>query len=122
MATTSRIESIDPAMTRPGRFDYILDIPLPDAIARGQIFDLYTDNVPIEDRDKVRKTVIDSTNGLTGANIEGIVREAAMITLRKNIDSTQISSVAFNDAIINAQKERPKILQTGQRKKKLILK
>lgn len=118
MATTSRIDSIDPAMTRPGRFDYILDIPLPDPIARGQIFDLYTNKVPIEDRDKVRKTVVDSTNGLTGANIEGIVREAAMITLRKNIESSQISSSAFNDAIINVQKERPKILQSGQKKKR----
>ncbi|KAK8866928.1 hypothetical protein M9Y10_009897 [Tritrichomonas musculus] len=122
MATTSRIESIDPAMTRPGRFDYILEIPLPDPIARGKIFDLYTNNVPIEERDKARQAVINSTNGLTGANIEGIIREAAMITLRKNIDSNQIPISSFNDAIINLQRERPQNVQADKRKKRLRLK
>ena len=106
LATTSRLDAIDPALTRPGRFDYIIDLPYPDANARGQIFDLYAKDIPIEDADKVRQKVIESTAQMTGAEILGIVREAAMHTLRKNIESQVIPSSSFDDVISSMKKDK----------------
>ena len=103
IATTSRLSSIDPALTRPGRFDHIIEIPLPDSSAREQIFDLYSKDVPIQDHAATRKMVVDATYGLTGANIEGIIREAAMITIRENTDSPSITPDAFKRAIANVK-------------------
>jgi transitional endoplasmic reticulum ATPase len=104
MATTNRIEAIDPAITRPGRFDYVIDVPLPNDAARAEIFDLYARDVPIVDRLGARECVVKATKGLTGANIEGIVREAAMITLRRSLDATEIPTEAFTQAIRNQQR------------------
>lgn len=117
IATTSRIESIDPAMTRPGRFDFIINIPLPDPLARGQIFDLYAKDVPMEDKEKAKQMVVEATNGQTGANIVGIIREAAMITLRKNLESPEVLLSSFSEAILNMKKSRPKIIQTATKRK-----
>ncbi|OHS93224.1 ATPase, AAA family protein [Tritrichomonas foetus] len=103
IATTSRIDAIDPALTRPGRFDYIIEIPFPDENSRAEIFDLYTKGVPIEDIEKARKLVVDSTNGMTGANIEGIIREAAMISLREDIESKHISMDSFIKAVTSVK-------------------
>ena len=99
MATTSRIESLDPAVTRPGRFDYIIDVLPPNTEERGEIFDLYSKDVPILDKEEVRKIVVDSTKGRTGADIEGIVREAAMIALRESLESKEITKDHFIKAI-----------------------
>lgn len=99
IATTSRVSAIDPALTRPGRFDHIIEIGLPNEQARGEIFDLYSMNVPVQDRESTRKMVVDATYGLTGANIEGIIREAAMITLREDSDSAYVTTDAFKRAI-----------------------
>ena len=99
MATTSRLSALDSAITRPGRFDYIIDINLPNDEERGEMFDLFAKGVPIENIGEAKKYVVESTNGRTGADIEGIVREAAMIELRKNIDSKVITIDAFKQAL-----------------------
>lgn len=111
IATTSRITSLDPAIIRPGRFDHIIDIPLPSDKARGEIFDLYTRNVPLADKDQIRNLVVQATAGLTGANIEGIVREAAMITLRKDMQSQAVTAEAVKEAISSNVKSTPKPVQ-----------
>ena len=99
MATTSRINAIDPAVTRPGRFDYIVDILSPNDEQRSEIFDLYSTNVPIKDKDEIKKLVVEATKGRTGADIEGIVREAAMIALRESLDSKEIVKEHFEKAL-----------------------
>lgn len=99
IATTTRLNSIDSALIRPGRFDYIIEIPYPDKKSRGEIFDLYVKNVPLEDPKRSRELVVDLTQGLSGANIEGIIREAAMITLRNNIEAESIPISSFEEAL-----------------------
>jgi SpoVK/Ycf46/Vps4 family AAA+-type ATPase len=99
VATTNRPQALDPALTRPGRFDYIFDIPIPDADARGEIFDLHTKQMPLENAVRSREIVVRATENLAGAMIEGIVREAAMVAIRKDINSLVIPVEAFVEAI-----------------------
>jgi SpoVK/Ycf46/Vps4 family AAA+-type ATPase len=104
IATTNRLSVLDPAVTRPGRFDFVITIPLPDAKAREEIFDLYTRGVGIEDRERAREIVVKATEGLTGANIEGIIREAAMVALRMDMDTQEIAIDAFREALESSHK------------------
>lgn len=99
IATTTRLSAIDSALVRPGRFDYVIEVPYPDEKARGEIFDLYTRDVPLEDPERSRKLVVEFTKGLSGANIEGVIREAAMQTLRNNIESQSIPVSSFESAL-----------------------
>ena len=107
IGTTSRHGAIDSALTRPGRFDHILNVPLPDDKARGAIFDLYAKDLPLENKEMAREMVVQSTVGMSGANIEGIIREAALLTLRANVEAAQISCDSFREAIAGAQKAAP---------------
>lgn len=99
MATTSRLSALDSAITRPGRFDYIIDIGLPDEKERMEMFELFTKGIPLENTEEIAKIVVDGTKGRTGADIEGVVREAAMIELRKSMDSKIITVESFKEAL-----------------------
>jgi SpoVK/Ycf46/Vps4 family AAA+-type ATPase len=107
IATTNRPQALDPALTRPGRFDYIIEMPIPDAAARGEIFDLHTRMTPLVDRPRCREAVVRATEGRSGAVIAGIVREAAMIALRKDIGSDAVTLEAFLEAIESAAAPTP---------------
>jgi transitional endoplasmic reticulum ATPase len=126
LATTNRISAMDPAITRPGRFDFIIEVGLPDREARREIFELYTKDMALENRDEAREVVVGMREGLSGAEIEGIVREAAMIELRKNVESLVVTVDSFREAIKGYEKKgireaaKPKrVWADAKRKKKL---
>jgi transitional endoplasmic reticulum ATPase len=86
LAATNRIDIIDPALLRPGRFDLIIQIPPPDEAARLEIFKIHTS------RSHLAKNVslielAGETEGYTGAEIEAICREATMRTIRRFVNS-----------------------------------
>ncbi|MFQ5915333.1 MAG: CDC48 family AAA ATPase [Nitrospinota bacterium] len=82
LAATNRIDLVDPALLRPGRFDLLLEVPSPDEEARAEIFRIHTQGKPFaEDLDL--KEWAARTVGLTGADIESICRKASMLAIRE---------------------------------------
>jgi energy-coupling factor transporter ATP-binding protein EcfA2 len=77
MLTTNRVDVIEPALaTRPGRVDLALEIPLPDEAARRRLLRLYAQDVPLEAA--VEDDLVALTDGLTGAFIKELMRQAAL--------------------------------------------
>jgi len=122
IATTSRLDSLDPAITRPGRFDYIIDIPLPNEVSRGEIFDLYSNGVPFQDKEQAKMTILKKSSKMTGADILGVIREAAMIALRSNIDSLAIENRHIEEALthFSNEKQRPKVSLNPTKKRRYL--
>lgn len=81
MGATNRAELLDEALTRPGRFDRIVRVDLPDRDARREILELHTRNKPLaEDVDLDR--IARETFGFSGAHLESLANEAAILALR----------------------------------------
>jgi transitional endoplasmic reticulum ATPase len=86
LAATNRKDLIDSAILRPGRFDFILEFPLPDENTRRAIFEIHTGGKPlISDVDL--GVMAQKTEGLTGSDIEVICREASMIAIREFVQA-----------------------------------
>jgi transitional endoplasmic reticulum ATPase len=84
IAATNRPDLIDTSLMRPGRFDRRILVPTPDKEGRLQILKIQTKGVPI-DKDVTLEDIAEKTEGYSGADLEGLVREAAMLTLRESI-------------------------------------
>jgi transitional endoplasmic reticulum ATPase len=84
LAATNRKELIDQAILRAGRFDLILDLPIPDKKSREKIFQVHLKRKPLAD--DISPTILaEETEGLVGADIEAICREASMAAIREYI-------------------------------------
>ncbi|AEM38259.1 AAA family ATPase, CDC48 subfamily [Pyrolobus fumarii 1A] len=88
IAATNRPDILDPALLRPGRFDRLIYVPPPDKKARLEIFRIHTRKMPLADDVDLEK-LAEMTEGYTGADIEAVCREAAMIALREAIQKGQ---------------------------------
>ena len=84
IAATNRPDIIDPALLRPGRFDRLILVPAPDEKARLEIFKVHTRNVPLAEDVKLEE-LAKKTEGYTGADIAAVVREAAMLAMRRGL-------------------------------------
>ena len=82
VAATNRPEMIDPALLRSGRFERVLHVPPPDAPAREAIFEIHSSGMPLSKFSI--KDLLSSMDGFTGADIEAVCREAALIAMREN--------------------------------------
>ena len=91
LAATNRMDQIDPALLRAGRFDYLIEIPIPDEETRLKIFQVHTKDKPLEKGIDFKKFA-QETEGLTGADIELICKKAALITIRNAISKQSTSS------------------------------
>lgn len=91
IGATNRLDLIDPALLRPGRFDFLLEVPKPDQESRLQIFKIHTQGKPI-DKDVDFKILSQETEGLTGAEIEGICQKASMMAIREFVELKSNSS------------------------------
>ena len=85
IAATNRPDIIDDALLRPGRFDRILEVPPPDKDARKQIFQIHTKKKPL-DSDVNLDKLVEMTDGMTGAEIAGIVNAAAMTAIKEHVE------------------------------------
>jgi transitional endoplasmic reticulum ATPase len=115
IAATNRVDLIDPALIRPGRFDEIVEIPLPDEKSREKIFEVHAGKMPVKLSNEDIKEIIQKTDGMSGADIENICREAGMVAIRaaknknKSAKNVTIKLEDFNkalDKIKNKIKER----------------
>jgi proteasome regulatory subunit len=90
IAATNRIDMLDPALLRPGRFDKKIEIPLPDREGRRSIFAIHTHNMPM-DQDVDLDELAAITEGATGADISAIVTEAGMFAIRRRGEKVTMS-------------------------------
>ncbi len=85
MGATNRPDILDPALLRPGRFDFKVELPLPDTNARRAILEVHTRDRPLsEDIDLAG--LAERTEGLVGADLEGLCQRAAMLAIRESIE------------------------------------
>ncbi|MBR9705616.1 CDC48 family AAA ATPase [Candidatus Pacearchaeota archaeon] len=98
IGATNRPDMLDAALLRPGRFDRILLASAPTKEGRKQIFNIHTKNMPLAKNVNVEK-ILDATEGYVGADIESLVREAAMLALRADINSEKVEMKHFEGAL-----------------------
>lgn len=94
LAATNRPDMIDPALLRPGRFDKIIEIPMPDEVMRTAIFSVHTKRMPLEKTVKV-EDLSKNSEGYTGAEIENVCREAGMHAIREKRTTVSKEDFAF---------------------------
>ncbi len=96
IGATNRPNAIDAALRRPGRFDREIEIGIPDRSARKEILQIHSRNVPLG-KDVALDELANVTHGYTGADLAALVREAAMVTIRREI----LPQVLGNKAVSN---------------------
>ena len=105
IGATNRLDIVDDALLRPGRFDRIIEVPKPDAKGREQIFKIHTKKKPLADNVDITK-IVELTNGFSGADISAVANRAAISALKRyvggksqNVKDIQISQQDILDAI-----------------------
>ncbi len=98
IAATNRPDMVDGAVIRPGRFDRLIYVPEPDDKSRLQIFKLYTKGMPINPDVDLNQLAM-MTKYYSGADIESLCREAAMHSLRRDVNAREVTMKDFQDAM-----------------------
>jgi transitional endoplasmic reticulum ATPase len=102
IGATNRPDIIDEALLRPGRFDRILEAPVPDKEARKQIFEIHTRKKPLGSNVNIDK-LVQMTEGMTGADIAATVNAAAMTAIKEHVrqksNKLEISMGHFETAL-----------------------
>ncbi|KAB2939866.1 MAG: CDC48 family AAA ATPase [Hyphomicrobium sp.] len=84
LAATNRLDRLDPAVLRPGRLEFHVELPAPDAAARRAILKVQTRRMPLA-KDIDIQALVKSTEGLVGADLEGLCRQAALFAIREMV-------------------------------------
>lgn len=82
LAATNRVDLVDPALLRPGRFDFLLELPMPDRLARQTILQIQTRGKPLAADVSLSNTAA-ATEGMSGADLAAICRRASMLAIRE---------------------------------------
>jgi len=98
LGATNRPDMIDPALLRPGRFDEIVYVPIPDAKARLEILRSHTRKMAL-DRDVDLKKLVEITDRFTGADIAGVCMKAGLFALRDNPNARSVTMEHFFRAV-----------------------
>ncbi|MHB8633703.1 MAG: CDC48 family AAA ATPase [Thermoplasmatota archaeon] len=98
IAATNRPDILDPGLLRAGRFDRLIKVSAPDDGARLQILKVHTEKMPLA-KDVDLQDLARLTKGYVGADLESLCREAAIIALREDRKSRQVSKNHFEEAL-----------------------
>ncbi|MGY5875946.1 MAG: CDC48 family AAA ATPase [Candidatus Thorarchaeota archaeon] len=98
IGATNRADILDPAVLRPGRFDAVLFVPPPDIEGRLEILKVHTKDMPLDSSVDISK-LAEMTDGFSGADIEGLCREAAMAAVRDDWNAKPVEMVHFQEAL-----------------------
>jgi proteasome regulatory subunit len=101
MAATNRVDMLDPALLRPGRFDRIIEIPLPDDKGRLEILKIHSGKMQLFGVDL--NEIVEMTENTTGAELQAICREAGMMAVRR--DAMAIERNDFIEAVRKVKSE-----------------
>ena len=102
MAATNRIDLLDPALLRPGRFDRAIEVPMPDEEARLEILKIHTRKMNLGKDVDLEKLAKDSKD-YSGADLSTVTKEAGMFALRRR--DTQITMADMTEAMKKVKKD-----------------
>ena len=98
IGASNRPNLIDPALLRPGRFDELIYVPVPDTAGRLHILGIHTKGMPLTD-DVDLPSLAERTPRFTGADLEDLVRRAGLFALRASIEAATVSMAEFERAL-----------------------
>ncbi|MBI2908239.1 MAG: CDC48 family AAA ATPase [Chloroflexi bacterium] len=115
LAATNRLDMVDPALLSPGRFEVVIELPLPDRDTRMGIFKIHTAGRPLA-KDADLETLADLTDGLSGGDIASICRRAVMLAIREFIESkkTQKDYPKFKIAARHFRRAMEEVVRTAR--------
>ncbi|MFD8631025.1 ATP-dependent zinc metalloprotease FtsH [Streptomyces sp. NPDC059656] len=116
LAATNRADVLDPALTRPGRFDRTVVVSPPDRAGREAILRIHTTDITITDRDD-QAQVATTTPGMTGAELANLANEAALLAVKRR--QRQVTQSDLSDALEKVQlgAERPLVMPEEERRR-----
>ncbi len=116
VAATNRPDVLDPALLRPGRFDRRISVPAPDVSGREKILQIHTRRLPLGEDVKL-DVIARRTPGFSGADLENLCNEAALLAARKN--KRQVEMPDFDNAVekIYMGPERRSLVMSDREKK-----
>jgi transitional endoplasmic reticulum ATPase len=100
IGATNRINAIDPALRRPGRFDREIELGVPDRDGRLDILQIHTRGMPLE-KDVNLERLADITHGFVGADLHALAKEAAIRALRRILPEIDLSAESIPADILN---------------------
>jgi len=100
IGATNRPNAIDPALRRPGRFDREIEIGVPDRDGRLEVLEIHTRGMPLAE-DVDLKKLADVTHGFVGADLEALVKEAAIRALRRILPEINLEAQSIPGDILN---------------------
>ncbi|MGJ4152148.1 ATP-dependent zinc metalloprotease FtsH [Corynebacterium macclintockiae] len=116
MAATNRPDILDPALLRPGRFDRQIPVTNPDLAGREQILNVHAKNKPLA-KDVDLKSLAKRTAGMSGADLENVLNEAALLTAR--VEGNVITADALEEAtdrVVGGPRRSSKIISEHEKK------
>jgi proteasome regulatory subunit len=103
IAATNRPDILDPALLRPGRFDRLIEVPLPDFRGRLEILKVHTRRMNLKDVDL--RVIAELTEGASGADLKAIATEAGMFAIREGREYvTQDDFLKAIEKVLGAEK------------------
>jgi transitional endoplasmic reticulum ATPase len=104
LAATNRLDMIDPAILRSGRFDFLFELPSPDEKTREEIFKIHTKNKPLAKDVDLTKLAKES-DGSTGSDIEFVCRKASMLAVREYIERNSAQNKVSPDGSLRVTRQ-----------------
>jgi transitional endoplasmic reticulum ATPase len=111
IGATNRPNLVDPALLRPGRFDELIYVPVPDRGGRRHILSIHTARMPLAE-DVDLDALAARTDRFTGADLEDLVRRAGLFALRGALDANQVTMAEFERAL---DETRPSVTEETER-------
>lgn len=115
VGATNRLDIVDEALLRPGRFDRIIEVPNPDSKGREQIFKIHSKKKPLSSDVDITK-IVELTNGFSGAEIAAVANRAAILALKRHVNT---KSKNIKDIKITQQDILDSIEKVKPRKKEM---
>jgi transitional endoplasmic reticulum ATPase len=102
IGATNRVDAVDPALRRGGRFDREIEVGVPDAEGRREILDVHTRGMPLAE-DVDLDTLAERTHGFVGADIASLATEAAMHAIRRDREAPSVGRADFDAAMAGVE-------------------
>ncbi len=117
ISATNRPDVLDPALTRPGRFDRQIDVSLPDVNGRKKILEVHMKKSPMSDDIEI-DVLAKGTPGFTGADLENLVNEAALLAARRNKERVEMVDLEdAKDKVYMGLERKSRVITEDEKKK-----
>ena len=117
MAATNRVDILDKALLRPGRFDRQITVSLPDRVGRQAILEIHTRKTPLHEEVSLER-LARLTTGMSGADLANLVNEAALCAARQDLE--HLDHDCFEDALARVQLGALRPIVMHEREKRII--